>query len=82
MLKLTEKLKEKTAWREEDLGTVWKWTSDEHFARNLTTFLPEECTDQLYRKCCKMRQPLTLNDFYIKIPGNVAALQSLFESPR
>ncbi|TRZ18138.1 hypothetical protein HGM15179_008968 [Zosterops borbonicus] len=67
MLKLTEKLKQKTAWEEGDLGTVWNWTVDGHFTRNLSTFLPHECTDQLYRKCRKMRQPLTLNYFYIKI---------------
>jgi len=49
---------------------VGKWTLDEHFFRNLTTFLLDECSDQLYRKCSKMRQPPTLNDVYIKIPGN------------
>lgn len=81
MLKLTEKLKQKTAWEKGDCGTVWKRTLDEQFTRNLTTFLPHECTDQLYGKSCKMRQPLTLNGFYIKIPGNIAALQSFFESP-
>lgn len=46
---------------------------DEHFTRKLTTFLPDECSDQLYRKFYKMKQPLTLNYFYIKIAGNASS---------
>lgn len=70
MPQLTEKLREKAAQGEGDICTVGKWTLDEYFTRNLTIFLLDECSDQLYGKCCKMRQPPTLNYFYIKIPGN------------
>lgn len=73
MPQLIEKLRDKAAEREGDICTVGTWTLDERFTRKLTTFLLDECSDKLYRKYCKMRQPPTLNDFYINFPGNAGS---------
>lgn len=73
MLKLTEKRREKVTQREGDVWIMCEWTLDEQFTRKLTTFPLDECSDQLYGKCCKMRQPLTLNDFHIQAPGNASS---------
>lgn len=73
MLNLTEKLREKVAQVDGDVCTMCEWTPDEHVTGNLTTFLLDGGSGQLYRKYCNMKQPLTLNDLRVKIPGNAGS---------